>query len=154
MMNLTVANLQRFHGSAVFLVLFGSMYARQVTVRYMDRAFFEDLWAQGKYPQYTRKEFERNVLDEIGIVHANFSEVPPDVVRAVWEDLAFERACDPEHFAKFFTTGSYTVEGGWVTSNVRASLGETIIDSDACHVMDPIQVPTVHVQSLLQRPVH
>lgn len=154
MINMKVVLLQRQLGTASFMVLFGTMYSRQVTVRYMDRSFFESLWAQGKYPEYTRAEFERNVLDEIGIVHAAFKEVPPDVVRAVWEDLAIERSLTPDRFAKYFTSGTYAADKGWAVSNICAFPGQTVIENAPGQDLEPQQVPSVRVESLSQRPVH
>lgn len=153
MLEMKVVLLQRQPGTASFVVMSGSLYARQVSVRYLDREYYEKRWADGMFPHYTREQFETNVLDEIGIVHNGFEEVPPDVVRAVWEELAIERALTPERFAKYFTTGTYHQGQGWELSNVRAfpaptSFGQPVDD------VEPSMIPPIRIESLSQRPVH
>lgn len=149
-----VVQLQRLNGTASFMVMFGALYARQVTVRYMDRAFFESLWADGRFANYTREEFERNVLDEVGIVHCSWQQVPPDVVRAVWDELRIEREQSHDRFCKYFTTGSYTQGEGWKISNVCAFPAQAVPESTASDDPDPLTFPVIHVESLSQRPTH
>jgi hypothetical protein len=118
----------------------------------MNRSFFEQLWAAGSYLTYTREQFEINVLDEIGIVHSSFREVPPDVVRAIWEDLKIERARTPELFVKYFTTGCHLRDEGWRLSNCVAFPAGQV---NAIEEVDaPLVFPTIHVESLLSRPTH
>lgn len=149
-----VVQLQRFNGTASFMVLFGALYSRQVTVRYMDRSFYETLFAEGRFGSYTREEFERNVLEEIGIVHCASQEVPPDVVRAVWDELFIERAQSPEHFCKYFTTGSYRQGEGWKISNVCAFPASAVPETALSDDQEPLTFPTIHVDSLSRRPTH
>lgn len=149
-----VVQLQRHNGTASFMVMFGALYARQVTVRYMDRNFYETLWADGRFGTYTREEFERNVLDEIGIVHCACHEVPPDVVRAVWDELFIERAQTPDRFCKYFTTGSYCQGEGWKISNVCAFPAHAVPETALSDDQETLTFPTIHVESLSRRPTH
>jgi hypothetical protein len=113
--------LQQFLGVFSFLVFGGERHGTQVMVRAYSREWYEQKWAEQKcFTHYTRANFEKLVLGEIGIVHDGNRHVPPSLVCAVWNELQVLRSENPEIWVNTMTTGFYSSDIGWVRSSFEA----------------------------------
>lgn len=117
--SVAVLPLQRHLGVFSYMVFGGSHHGRQVFCRAYRPEWYEERRASTTdFSHYDRTSFDKNVLDEVGIVHDGRNAVPFDVVSAVWSDLQKARALRPEIFVDSITTGFNNEVIGWVRANV------------------------------------
>lgn len=114
--------LQQHLGVFSFLVLWPntSIHGKQVTVRAFTREWYQARRLNTTdFAHYDQEAFVMNVLDEVGIVHNHGSQVPPEVVQAVWSYIQNARCVSsaPDAFVGSLTTGFRTPQLSWVRSN-------------------------------------
>lgn len=114
--------LQKHLGVFSFLILWpgNDINAKQVTVRAFTREWYQARrLTTTDFAHYDQEAFVMNVLNEVGIVHNHGTQVPPEVVQAVWSHIQKAR-CEssaPESYVGSLTTGFRSPEHHWVCSN-------------------------------------
>ncbi len=135
--------LQQHLGVFSFLILWpgNDVHAKQVTVRALTREWYQARRLNTTdFAHYDNEAFVANVLNEVGIVHNHGSQVPPEVVQAIWAHIQVERckSSSPEAFVNSLTTGFRSPELSWVRSNFATIPLPLVyeLDDDLSHLFD------------------